>query len=130
MKIAIDIKGNIAVQKALLKLGKDAPRAMGSALYQEANDILRVSQTLVPVDTATLKGSGMVGMPAISRDVVTVQIGYGGAASAYAEVQHEELSYQHKPPTQAKYLEQPFLEATQNGMDVRIADKLEKELLH
>jgi hypothetical protein len=33
---------------------------------------------------------------------------YGGSEAPYAVYVHEILGYSHKPPTQAKYLEQPY----------------------
>ena len=127
MKISVDFKGGDAVMRALRLLGEKAPDAMGKALYQEANDIIREAKVLTPVDTGVLKGSAFVNLPDVSGSEVSVTLGYGQAASAYAEVQHEELSYYHKPPTQAKFLEQPFMEATQNGIEQRIAYKLQQE---
>lgn len=128
MKIGVTIKGTDAVLKALRLLGANAPKAMGAALYQEGNDILRAAKAITPVDTGVLKGSGFVNLPVHSGSAVSVTLGFGGAASAYAEVQHEELSYYHTPPTQAKYLEQPFHEAVNSGMDRRLARKLIQEL--
>lgn len=113
--------------RALRLLGEKAPDAMGKALYQEGNDILREAKVLTPVDTGVLKSSAFVNLPEVSGAEVSVTLGYGGAASAYAEVQHEELSYYHKPPTQAKFLEQPFNEAVGNGMEQRITYKLQQE---
>jgi hypothetical protein len=60
------------------------------------------SQELCPVDKGTLRASSQV-----KRDGDTVYVGYGGAASAYALVQHESLHFHH-PVGQAKFLEQPF----------------------
>ncbi len=128
MKISVEFKGTEKVMKALQALGERAQKAMGAALYQEGNDILRAAKIITPVKTGVLKGSGFVGMPQYSGASVTVDIGFGGAASAYAVIQHEELDYKHTPPTQAKYLEQPFMAAAKNGMGQRIANKLQKEL--
>ena len=114
--------------RALRLLGEKAPDAMGKALYQEANDIIREAKVLTPFDTGVLHGSAFVDLPKTNGGEVSVTLGYGQAASAYAEVQHEELSYYHKPPTQAKFLEQPFNEAVGNGMEQRIAYKLQQEL--
>lgn len=113
--------------RALRLLGEKAPDAMGQALYQEANDIIREAEVLTPFDEGTLQGSAFVNLPEVSGASVSVTLGYGQAASAYAEVQHEELSYYHKPPTQAKFLEQPFNEAVGNGMEQRITYKLQQE---
>lgn len=127
MKISVDFKGGEGVMRALRLLGEKAPDAMGQALYQEANDIIREAEVLTPFDEGTLQGSAFVNLPEVSGASVSVTLGYGQAASAYAEVQHEELSYYHKPPTQAKFLEQPFNEAVGNGMEQRITYKLQQE---
>lgn len=127
MKISVDFKGGDAVMRALRLLGEKSPDAMGKALYQEGNDILREAKVLTPVDTGVLKGSAFVNLPEVSGAAVSVTLGYGQAAKEYAELQHEELSYYHKPPTQAKFLEQPFHEAVNNGMEQRIAYKLQQE---
>ena len=113
--------------RALRLLGEKAPDAMGKALYQEANDIIREAKVLTPFDTGVLHGSAFVNLPEVSGAEVSVTLGYGQAAKDYAEIQHEELSYYHKPPTQAKFFEQPFQEATGNGMEQRIAYKLQQE---
>lgn len=88
---------------------------------------MELAKDLTPVDTGALKNSGIVDLPVISGSDVAVKIGFGGAASDYAEVQHEELSYYHKPPTQAKYLEQPLQEAAED-MGFRLAKELWDEL--
>lgn len=127
MKLVIELKGSGKLKNQLDRLGRSGPEALGRALYREANQIMNVSKGIVPVDTGTLKRSGHVRLPEQTGNTVTVTMGYGGAASAYALVQHEELSYYHKPPTQAKYLEQPLNEAA-SGMAQRIAGQLGKEL--
>jgi hypothetical protein len=127
MKIAIDFRGGDAVMRALRLLGEKSPDAMGKALYQEANDIIREAKALTPYDTGVLHGSAFVNLPEARGAEVSVTLGYGQAAKEYAELQHEELSYYHKPPTQAKFLEQPFHEAANNGMGQRIAYKLQQE---
>lgn len=124
MKFEFELKGIEEVDRAMRLLEEQAPKAMGKALWNEANDIMRAAKILTPVDTGVLKGSGHVPLPEDSGHEVTVTMGFGGAAAAYAEVQHEELSYYHDPPTQAKYLEQPFYEAVQDGIGLRIAKSL------
>lgn len=71
-----------------------------------AEEIKGKSQTLCPVDTGVLKGSAYV--QEIDRGW---EIGYGGAAAAYALEQHENLDYFHNVG-QAKYLEMAFIEVT------------------
>jgi hypothetical protein len=124
LKIELEIKGREEMQRAMLALGAKGREAMGSALWNEANRIMNKSKEIVPVKESYLKDSGhVVPLPEYTIDGVIVTMGYGGEASDYAEVQHEELSYQHKSPTQAKYLEQPLLDAAQD-MGFRIAKDL------
>lgn len=127
LKIAIDIKGRAEMERAIRTLGENGPKAMALALENEAERIMNQAKDIVPVDTTALETSGIVDLPMISGSDVTVKMGFGGAASAYAEVQHEELSYYHKPPTQAKYLEQPLQEAAED-MGFRLAKELWDEL--
>jgi cation transport ATPase len=127
LKIAIDIKGRAEMERAIRVLGGNGPKAMAAALWNEGTRIMNQAKDLVPVDTTALQGSGMVDFPVISGSDVSVKMGFGGAASAYAKVQHEELSYYHKPPTQAKYLEQPLREAAED-MGFRLAKELWDEL--
>lgn len=62
------------------------------------------SQALCPVDSGTLKNSCV-----IEESGDHIIVGYGGAASSYAAIQHENLQFHHEVG-QAKYLEQPFTE--------------------
>jgi hypothetical protein len=123
MKLEVELKGQEEMARAFRLLGTKGPNAMGGALWKEGNSIMRAAKEITPVDTSTLVNSGIVNLPEISGDTVTVTMGFGGAAKDYAEEQHEEASYYHKPPTQYKYLEQPFL-AAQDGMEIRIAQDL------
>lgn len=102
-------------------------RAVARAVYEEAMLIFEQSQTLVPVRTGVLRASGAIIGPMQDKRGPFVEIRYGGAASAYALAVHENLTAAHNPPTQAKYLEQPVLEAAP-----RLAARVEarvKELL-
>lgn len=123
----IELKGQAEVARAMRLLGAKAPKAMGKALWNEGNQIMKAAKAITPVDESVLKGSGITALPEYTDDGVSVTLGFGGAARAYAEVQHEELSYYHKPPTQAKFLEQPFQEAV-DGMGLRIAQDLWSKL--
>lgn len=81
--------------------------AMPQVLMEEAQLIFRESQRLVPVKTGVLRGSGRIIPPRLKGTKYEVVIGYGGAASAYALKQHENLQYAHKEGKSAKYLEIP-----------------------
>lgn len=80
------------------------------ALREHGEVVMAASKRLVPVDTGTLRGSGIVS--AVSKEGTTLMIvlAYGGPAAPYALAVHERLAAYHNPPTQAKYLEQPMLE--------------------
>jgi hypothetical protein len=74
---------------------------VGEAIYDR-------SQAYVPKDTTALQRSGRVNAELREADLAGVSITYGGEGSeaeAYAIKQHEEMSYFHKPPTSAKYLQ-------------------------
>jgi hypothetical protein len=90
-------------------LGGRIVKAANAALYQEANSIMNESKQIVPVDTGVLKASGRVEKPVDDGYTIGVTLGYGGAASAYAEIVHEDPTARHKPGKQYKYLEVPIL---------------------
>ena len=114
-----EIEGIPQLRAALTRAGQRAPLAMASALVIEAEGAMRESRELVPVDQGTLKGSGVVLAPEISARGVTVEFGYGGAASDYAVIQHERTDFRHKTG-EAKFLEKPVLERA-SGMGQRMA---------
>ena len=90
-------------------LGDAGIKAVAKAIYKSANQIMTDSKkNYVPVRTGVLRSSGTVTHPKRSGASVTVELGYGGAASAYALAQHERLDYRHKKG-QAKYLELPAI---------------------
>lgn len=123
----IELKGQEEVARAIRLLGKKAPKAIGAALWNEARSIINASQKIVPFKEGILSESGTYKRPEYTDDGASVTLGYGGAASDYAAVQHEELSYYHRPPTQAKFLEKPFVEAA-DDMGLRIAQDLWSKL--
>lgn len=82
--------------------------ALASGLFLEQEAIMSASKQEVPVDLGVLRASGTVLPPDSNGTIIEVVSGYGGAAEAYAIVQHERLSYRHTVG-KAKYLEHPFL---------------------
>jgi hypothetical protein len=110
-------------RRKMAALRTGTPRQIGAALYQEGQHIMTRSKSeFVPVDTGTLRASGQVTLPRQESGRVVVELGYGGAASAYALVQHERMDFHH-PVGQAKYLEQPVNEAAA-GFGQRIASRI------
>jgi hypothetical protein len=81
--IEMDITGIEGVIKKLDKL-KDIAHDLAAGMFVLAEQVLTESKDLVPVDVGTLKASGYVEAPRVTPDRVTVRIGYGGAAHAYA----------------------------------------------
>lgn len=104
----IRVEGTRELTRALVRAGALAMDALASAVFEEQSAIMTASQSLVPVDLGTLKASGTVLPPVVRGDVVECDAGYGGAAAAYALVQHEGL-FTHTVG-ERKYLERPFLE--------------------
>lgn len=98
---------------------KIAKKVFG-VLKEVATEIKGVSQSRCPVDTGTLKNSAVIKSDETKYEV---RVGYGGAASKYALIQHENLNYHHDVG-QAKYLETAFTE-TIPGLDGKIKNRLQ-----
>ena len=125
----LDLFGDKELVNALKAGEEDTPQAIAQAIYEEANVIFAKSQVLVPVDTGVLRGSGGVSAPQMGKTGYFVDIFYGGPAASYALLVHEIIGNYHNPPTQAKYLEQPVMEAMstiQQNIKGRIIDIIEK----
>lgn len=101
--------------------------ALRTALAAETQIMFAASQRIVPVDTGTLRRSGIIMPPRSEGRNIVVILGYGGAASAYALRQHEDLSFRHKRGKSAKYLERPVMERTKN-LEIRLAGRINKIL--
>lgn len=119
------LEGDLELKAMLVAAREKSPLAVAQAIYEEANLIFAKSQVLVPVDTGVLRGSGGVSAPQKGTTGYFVDIFYGGPAADYALYVHEIIGNYHKPPTQAKYLEQPFMEALP-----QIQNNLSRRILH
>ncbi|MGH6877027.1 MAG: hypothetical protein ACREHV_06555, partial [Rhizomicrobium sp.] len=82
--IEFQITGTSALIAKLQQIKAQLGRQIAGASYLVAQEVLEASARLVPVDTGTLQASGYVGEPEISADSISVHLGYGGMASAYA----------------------------------------------
>ena len=125
----LDLFGDKELVNALKAGEENTPQAIALAIYEEANVIFAKSQVLVPVDTGVLRGSGGVSAPQMGSQGYFVDIFYGGPAASYALYVHEIIGNFHNPPTQAKYLEQPVMEAMstiQENIKSRIIDIIQK----
>lgn len=111
MTISFKLTGQEQVKRFLARVAKKAPDAAGQGLVIIAEEIMATSKRVfVPVRKGILRSSGHV-QPVVRRGKdISVDLVYGGAASAYAVVQHENMSYVHKIG-EAKYLSKPLNQA-------------------
>lgn len=148
MKMEIDIQGMEEMGRLLRLLGDEGPKELGGAMWREATAIMNASKAIVPVKLSTLKTSGHVQLPKYDATGVSVTLGYGGAASAYAAFVHEGTRphiirpryakvlhffvkgqevfttiVRHPGTKPTKYLQIPF-EAASKGMIERLAGAL------
>lgn len=111
MNATVDWQGLDEFRAALARQPERVLKAAAGALYRRAEVIMADSKEhYVPVDQGILRDSGYVALPDVSGQGVTVELGYGGAAEAYAAIQHEDLSLNHPNGGGPKYLERPLLE--------------------
>jgi hypothetical protein len=118
MKFNIKMIGLTELEKMIVEAGPEALLLASQAVANESQIIFRNSQRIVPVATGTLRRSGVLDAPKQSGKSITVEMGYGGAANAYALKQHEDLSLRHKEGKSAKYLEKPLMERAKNLREV------------
>jgi hypothetical protein len=91
---------------------------MERALYEFAlGRVMPLAKERTPVEFGTLRDSGLVDPPTSGFGYVKVELGFGGAASAYAIYVHEDLDAHHDVG-QAKFLS--------SAMDDTAADFLEE----
>lgn len=93
-----------------------------SPMVAEAETIIGHAKEIVPLDLGPLRASAdEVGINVDESETsVTVSFGFGGQASHYSIIQHENPFFRHAPGRTWKYLEQPTLEAIE-GMEQRLA---------
>ena len=128
----VSVNGIDKLLGALRKMEHDVLPVLGRALYEEALDVAQKADRLVPYDSGNLARSQVVHHPKRAGNKVFVDITYGGVATPYAQVQHENLDFSHPskasglPPNgrQAKYLEQPAREAL-IGLQYRLGVRIE-----
>jgi hypothetical protein len=104
-------------------------QAAAAALTVEGENIIAASKEIVPLDQGVLRASAdAVGINVTSDGKkVTAQFGYGGAASSYAIIQHENPFFTHAEGRTWKYLEIPTMAAV-DGMEARLADALRSDI--
>ena len=124
-----ELEGAQELRNMLEVSGRDAGKIVGQVITEEANMIFAKAMILTPIDTGALRGSGGVSAPMNMPSGLGVDSFFGGPAAPYALYVHEIMYYKHNAPTQAKYLEQPFMERLpdiQKNMAQRIIDLMRK----
>lgn len=93
------ISGHKQLRERLKRLSRDGRKKVVQAMMLQGHKILNTSNDkYVPRLDGTLRNSGTVRKTKDTKRDVSVQIAYGGAASAYALAVHEHLS-EHSPPS-------------------------------
>lgn len=119
-----DVFALIGVPEAIKKLRrmKDAiPPAVEASVIEAAHILLRESLKLCPIDTGDLRRSGEVIVNGSGLSTTAI-VAY---TQQYAIYVHENLEAYHKPPTQAKFLEQPMRQYRRD-----IAKKIARDVRH
>lgn len=109
MTVRIEWDGLDEFERKLTKLAVGAGAVMGPLLFMEGQKVIAKSVPQTPFRDGFLRGSATVGQPRVSGSGAEVDVGFGGAAEAYAVVQHENQNFAH-PIGKAKFLEDPLNE--------------------
>lgn len=111
-KVSVELEGSDRLARLFQRASdRGTLDVLAQAMTGKANAILNESKRIAPFDTGVLKDSGRVENPKIDATGVEVEITYGGAAAAYAGVQHWDTTLNHPNGKQALYLQTPVLAA-------------------
>lgn len=124
---SMKIEGVSELQEKLRQFGGIVAQSVGKGMYREGEAIMAKSKPITPIEFGPLRASGHVELPVITQDGASVELGYGGPSAPYAVYVHERTDLHHRPPTQAKFLEQPLKEAAE-GMGERLAEFVSLDL--
>jgi hypothetical protein len=106
-RVEVEMDGADRLTRLFERASEAHRTVMGRAMMLEANRVLNESKRIVPFRDGVLKDSGTVEGPKIDASGVEVEITYGGAAAAYAAVQHWDTTLNHPNGKQALYLKTP-----------------------
>jgi len=119
--VEIRIERPIEIVERLNNLLVEYPEQVKNAVWEELEIVMSESKKLCPVDTGALRGSGHVPEPEATDGNIRATIGY---SQGYAYWVHELIDNYHEPPTQAKYLEDPLVQALP-AITERIIERVE-----
>jgi hypothetical protein len=110
---AVDVKVTTARLTARLNSVKSgANEAAARGVYMGMQGAFRQSQREVPVKTGVLKNSGKLNEPVILGPTkAEVSITYGGAATKYAQKQHDDVTLNHPGGGKAHFIIDPVRDA-------------------
>lgn len=124
MNVRVEMTGVAEVSQKLAQLIPAPMAPLGEALRDEGNQIIRIANTLVPVDTGNLRSTGHVEAPVQAGPVVSVSLGYGqGDIAPYAARIEFDVTLNHPHGGQAHFFQQPLFAATA-GLLQRVATAL------
>jgi hypothetical protein len=113
-KVSVELEGADRLARLFQRASdRGSLDVLAKAMVGKANAILNESKRIVPFYVGprraggTLKDSGTVEKPKIDATGIEVEITYGGAAAAYAAVQHWDTTLNHPNGKQALYLLTP-----------------------
>ena len=102
----VKVEGLDALQSKLRNLPQKAVYAVRDIMKKIVADLKGKAQRITPVDLGDLVGSAYDEVNAVQNGVAA-EVGFD---IEYATRQHEELTFVHRFPGQAKYLETPLNE--------------------
>jgi hypothetical protein len=114
-KTAVKIRGRKKLIRNLARIGKKYPQAALKALFMEGERLRALAIPRTPKDIGILRQSAFV-LPRKTPNGQAVTVGYGGGASAYAEIQHERTDFKHTEG-EAKFLEKAFDELQKDHLE-------------
>ncbi len=108
-QVRIKVKGAATLTANLQTIARKYPKAANAALFESGEKVRSIAIPLTPKDVGVLRNSAFVNRPVKTTRGLKVVIGYGGAAQAYAQVQHERTEFRHAEGG-AKFLEKAIIE--------------------
>jgi len=121
-RVVIPLKSTKQLMDGLKRFQKSFPEEIAKATARcVAYDIIKPSVRECPVKTGVLRASVFIDDPVVRDGNLSIGFGYTRYYSVYV---HENLDSYHKPPTKAKFLEDPMMRAVPN-----IANSIMKETL-
>lgn len=112
--MTIKVEGLDQLTKKLTTIDEHLAKGLRVSIQRICRDLKAKAQKIAPVDTGDLQGSAYYETQITSKGI-EAEVGF---VEPYATRQHEELTYRHLAPGQAKYLEQPL----QQNLQKYIAD--------